>query len=125
MPSRFANLLQDFQRHAGRSQRLVAQAAGLDPGRYSRLLSGERLPASREQVLALADALDLGSAEADRLTAAAGFLPPSIATVGIDDPALTALLAALTRPSLSLPARQALRRTIAELAGYWHDPLDG
>ena len=115
----FAATLNEFQRRSGRSQRAVALAAGLDPGRYSRLLSGERQPASREQVLDLAQALRLGPPDIDRLAAAAGFLPPSLETVGVDDPAILALLAALTDPTLDAPARQALRRTVIDIAEHW------
>jgi hypothetical protein len=115
----FAATLNEFQRRSGRSQRAVALAADLDPGRYSRLLSGERQPASREQVLGLAQALRLVPADTDRLVAAAGFLPPSLETVGVDDPAILALLAALTDPALDEPARQALRRAVIDIAQHW------
>lgn len=115
----FARVLNELQRRCGRSQRSIALAAELDPGRYSRLLSGERPPASREQVLALAAALALAAPDTDRLVAAAGFLPPRLEQIGVDDPALLALLAALTNPALGAPARDALRRTIVTIAEHW------
>jgi hypothetical protein len=113
-------VLSAYQRRSGRSQRTVAKAADLDPGRYSRLLSGERAPASREQVIALAAALRLSRREADHLVGAAGFLPPGLEAVGIDDPAIAALIEALTSTALDESARVALRRTVAELAAHWH-----
>jgi hypothetical protein len=116
----FADVLSDYQRRAGRSQRAVALAADLDPGRYSRLLSGEREPASRAQVIALAEALGLTRRETDHLTAAAGFLPPGLERAGVDDPAIAALIDALIDPALDEPARAALRRTVAELAAHWN-----
>lgn len=119
MTSAFATVLSDYQRRAGRSQRTVARAADLDPGRYSRLLSGERLPAAREQVVALAAALRLSRRETDHLVGAAGFLPPGLEAAGVDDPAVAALIEALTAPELDEPARQALRRTISEIAAHW------
>lgn len=115
----FATVLGDFQRRCGLSQRAVALAAGLDPGRYSRLLAGERAPAAREQVIALATALGLGGRDADHLVAAAGFLPPGLERIGIDDPAVAALIEALGAPELDAPARAALRRTVVDLAAHW------
>ena len=118
--SSFAAVLSEYQRRSRRSQRSVALAADLDPGRYSRLLSGERAPASREQIIALASALGLGQRETDHLVAAAGFLPPGLERVGADDPAIAALTAALAEPTLDDGAREALRRTVIELAAHWH-----
>lgn len=115
----FADLLGDLQRRAGRSQRAVAQAAGLDPGRYSRILSGASAPTSREQVVALASGLGLDATDTDRLVAAAGYLPPSLEPASMDDPALAALLTALRRPSLDAASRQALRDTIIAIAEHW------
>lgn len=119
--SSFATVLSALQRRSKRSQRAVALAAALDPGRYSRLLSGQRQPASREQVLALAAALALDRHDTDQLVAAAGYLPPSLEQVGLDDPAVRALLDVLTDPELSEPARRAFRQTIIAIAGHWHE----
>ena len=118
--SAFAAVLNDYQRRSGRSQRTVARAADLDPGRYSRLLSGTHAPASREQVIALAAALGLSPRETDHLVAAAGFLPPGLEAVGVHDPAVAALIEALTAPELDEPARDALRRTVIDIAAHWH-----
>jgi transcriptional regulator with XRE-family HTH domain len=115
----FTTLLGDLQRQSGRSQRAVAQAAGLDPGRYSRILSGAAVPASREQVQAIASGLGLGAVDTDRLVAAAGYLPPSLEPTSVDDPALAALLTALRRPTLDEASRQALRQTIIAIAEHW------
>jgi hypothetical protein len=119
--SSFATVLSALQRRSRRSQRSVALAAELDPGRYSRLLSGERQPASREQVLALAAALALDRRDTDHLVAAAGYLPPSLEQIGVDDPAVLAVLAVLTDPGLSEPARQAFRQTVVAIASHWHE----
>jgi transcriptional regulator with XRE-family HTH domain len=118
-PSSFVAVLSEYQRRSGRSQRVVALAAGLDPGRYSRLLSGDRPPATREQVLTLAAALGLDRRATDRLVAAAGFLPPGLEQAGVDDPAVAALLDALLTPDLDEPARAALRQAVAEIAAHW------
>ncbi len=118
--SAFAAALNDYQQRSGRSQRTVARAADLDPGRYSRLLSGTHAPASREQVIALAAALRLSPRETDHLVAAAGFLPPGLEAVGVHDPAVAALIAALTAPELDEPARDALRRTVIDIAAHWN-----
>ena len=115
----FALVLHDYQRRSGRSQRAVALAADLDPGRYSRLLSGERAPVSREQVLALAEALGLEPRDSDQLVAAAGFLPPRLERIGLDDPALEAVVEALLDPALDDEARQALRRALVAIATHW------
>jgi hypothetical protein len=121
----FAAVLSDYQRRSGLSQRSVALAAQLDPGRYSRLLVGARPPASREQVIALAAALRLTGRDADRLVAAAGFLPPGLERIGPDDPAVAALIEALSASELDEPARAALRRTVVELAAHWQNRRRG
>jgi hypothetical protein len=123
--SSFATVLREYQRRSGRSQRVVAITADLDPGRYSRLLRGEREPASREQVILLAAALGLNRRATDHLVAAAGFLPPGLERVGADDPALAALIEALTDPALDEAARDALRRTVVELAAHWQKRRPG
>ena len=117
--SAFAAVLNDYQRRSGRSQRTVARAADLDPARYSRLLRGTHAPASREQVIALAAALGLSPRETDHLVAAAGFLPPGLEAVGVHDPAIAALVEALTAPELDESARDALRRTVVDIAAHW------
>lgn len=120
MTSDFSLLLRGFQRRSGRSQRMVALTAQLDPARYSRLLSGERAPASREQVIALALALRLSQTETDRLAAAAGYLPPGLGAPAYDDPAVVALVDALNDSSLDDSARETLRRVVIDLAAHWH-----
>lgn len=114
----FSRLLAQFQQRWP-SRRSVAARAGVDHARYNRLVRGEVKPARREQVLAVAQALGLTPREIDQLTAAAGYLPPSLEQSGLDDPAVQAVLDLYARTDLSEQDRAAFRAVVAEIAARW------
>src|SRR5579859_3874255 len=68
----FGSLLRAYRARAGMAQNALARHTGINVGTVNRLERDQRLPASREQALALAGALRLSAAERNRLLAAAG-----------------------------------------------------
>lgn len=114
----FALLLQEFQARWP-AQRAVARRAGLDHARYNRLLRGAVEPASRDQVLAIARALELSAPETDVLVAAAGFLPPSVPPRLLGNAALRSLLLALRHPSVPDADREELVAHVDHVARWF------
>lgn len=117
----FAPLLRTFRERAGLSQSALARLARLDPSFVNRLESGQRA-AERAVVEALSHALALSPADADRLRAAAGFIPPALARIGLDDPTLQLVVAVLTDERLGPAERAAFRRGIEALRQGLADP---
>lgn len=68
----FGALLRGYRERAGLAQNALARKTGINVGTVNRLERDQRLPAGREQALALTGALSLGVAETNRLLAAAG-----------------------------------------------------
>src|ERR1035437_5769534 len=72
MESSFGALLRGYRGRAGLAQNGLARVSGVNVGTVNRLERDQRLPAGRDQALALARALALSPAETNRLLAAAG-----------------------------------------------------
>lgn len=70
----FGSDLASLRRAAGLSQSALAERAGCDHSHISRLETGHRMP-TREMVLTLAMALDLGPRDRDRLLLSVRFAP--------------------------------------------------
>ncbi len=107
----FASVLRRFRERAGHSQSGLARLAKLDASFVNRLESGQR-GAERAVAEALIAALELPPEEADQLLAAGGYLPPSLAKVGIDDPTLRLVVQILSDDTLSDSDRAAFRRAV-------------
>ena len=121
-PATFGETLRELRLVRGVSQAAVATRAGIDRSYVNRLEAGERGAPAEEGTEALARALDLTDAEADRLFAAAGLLPRSLRAVGPTDPTILLLAQRLTDRRLSPEARAALRATVETIARCWADP---
>lgn len=117
----FASVLRRFRERAGHSQSGLARLAKLDPSFVNRLESGQR-GAERAVAEALIAALELPSEEADRLLAAGGYLPPSLARVGIDDPTLRLVVQTLSDESVSDSDRTAFRQAVEAAHRGSRDP---
>lgn len=119
----FTARLRQLHAASGLSQRAAAAAAGMDQARYNRLLHGEP-PSSREQALALARALGADAPTADRLLAAAGYLPPSVARLGLDDPVLGRVLR-LLGDEVPPARREQVRMALATILAWAEAALLG
>ena len=117
----FGIMLRALRERAGLSQSALARQAGLDPSFINRLESGRR-GAERPVADALVAALQLPAREADRLLAAGGFLPPSLARVGLDDPTLQLIVETLSDETLSPTDRAAFHRAVANARSGLGDP---
>jgi len=73
--SDFSVKLSDCRRRIPLSQSELARQAGVSASLINRLESGDREPGSRELVLGLARAMDLGKDDTDALLVSAGFAP--------------------------------------------------
>ncbi len=120
----FGPLLRQLREARGLSQSALAGRAGFDRSYINRLEAGERGTPAPAATEALAQALDLGDAEADRFYAAAGLLPRSLLALGPADPTLLLLAQRLTDPRLSVAARAALRATVETMVRCWANPVN-
>jgi transcriptional regulator with XRE-family HTH domain len=102
--SEFGAALRQARLAAGLSQNELGRRAGINAGTINRLETAEREPTGREQVRALAAALNLAPLDGHRLMAAAGLLPDPLATLGAADPVL--LLVADILADAALPAAE-------------------
>ncbi|MBI3969341.1 MAG: helix-turn-helix domain-containing protein [Chloroflexi bacterium] len=116
---RFAEELRARREDAGLSQNQLAKRVGLNSGYVSRLEAGARESPSREAVLALASALELGEPERDRLLAAAGYLPPSLAEIDWADPTLGLVIDILRDQRVPEDERGDFREQIRLAAKRW------
>ncbi|MBX6772188.1 MAG: helix-turn-helix transcriptional regulator [Chloroflexi bacterium] len=114
----FPSLLRAFRERAGLSQSALARRAGLDPSFINRLESGQRT-ADRTVAMRLVAALGLDQADTDRLLAAGGYLPDTLARIGPDDPTLQTVVRILTDERLSPEDRAEFREVIRLLARRW------
>jgi transcriptional regulator with XRE-family HTH domain len=117
--SGFGDLLRQLRQDRGMSQAALASRAGMDRSYVNRLEAGERGAPGLAATDALAEALTLSDAEADRLCVAAGLLPRSLRALGPGDPTILLLARRLTDPTLSATARAALRQTVEMIARHW------
>ena len=121
--SEFGEMLRGARLAAGLSQNELGRRSGVNPGTINRLETGEREPTGREQVQALADALGLSPAEADRLAAAAGFEPEALARLGLADPTLVLVADILSDATIPLAQRQDFRIQIILAARRWRPTI--
>ena|SRR5688572_25884853 len=118
----FGALLRSLRVRMGFSQNQLARMAGVDPAYVNRL---ERAPAgssslpSRKVVLALADSLEAGPVDVERLLVAAGLCPESIVRLGGWDQSLGDIAAVLADDGLSSDDRAELRELLRIVAARW------
>ena len=118
----FGQLLRTYRVRAGLSQNLLARRAEIDPAYVNRL---ERAPHDstnlprRPVVLRMAAALELGSADTDRLLVACGLCPQAIARLGTWEPALGQVAQVLADARLSDDERAEFRELIRIAASRW------
>jgi transcriptional regulator with XRE-family HTH domain len=118
----FGALLRSLRVRMGFSQNQLARMAGVDPAYVNRL---ERAPAestslpSRKVVLALADSLEAGPVDVERLLVAAGLCPESIVRLGGWDQSLGDIAAVLSDARLSSDDRAELRELLRIVAARW------
>lgn len=117
--SSFGPTLRALRLAAGVSQGELARRVAVDSGYISRLEAGGRQGPTRATVSRLADALGLGWRERDRLLAAAGYLPPSLARLGLDDPTLRLVLDLLLDPAVDELDRAEFRQVVALIGRRW------
>ena len=118
----FGALLRSLRVRIGLSQNQLARRAGVDPAYVNRL---ERAPAtstslpSRKVVLALADSVEAGPVDLERLLVAAGLCPESIVRLGGWDQSLGDIAAVLADARLSADDRAELRELLRIVASRW------
>ena len=118
----FGALLRSLRVRMGYSQNHLARMAGVDPAYVNRL---ERAPAdstslpSRKVVLALAESLEAGPVDVERLLVAAGLCPESIVRLGGWDQSLGDIAAVLADAHLSADDRAELRELLRIVAARW------
>ena len=118
----FGTLLRSLRVRMGLSQNHLARMAGVDPAYVNRL---ERAPASstslpsRKVVLALADSLEAGPVDLERLLVAAGLCPESIVRLGGWDQSLGDIAAVLADDRLTSDDRAELRELLRIVAARW------
>jgi transcriptional regulator with XRE-family HTH domain len=88
----FGALLQRFRLRAGLAQNALSRMTGINVGTVNRLERDQRLPASRDQVLALAGALALSMAETNRMLNAAGLPAEGFGPAITGNPAIVQLV---------------------------------
>jgi transcriptional regulator with XRE-family HTH domain len=118
----FGALLRSLRVRMGLSQNQLARRAGVDPAYVNRL---ERAPStstslpSRKVVLALADSVEAGPVDVERLLVAAGLCPESIIRLGGWDQSLGDIAAVLADARLSPDDRAELRELLRIVAARW------
>ena len=118
----FGALLRSLRIRIGLSQNQLARRAGVDPAYVNRLerasADSTSLP-SRKVVLALAESLEAGPVDLERLLVAAGLCPESIVRLGGWDQSLGDVAAALADASLTADDRAELRELLRIVAARW------
>ena len=118
----FGALLRSLRVRMGFSQNHLARMAGVDPAYVNRL---ERAPAgstslpSRKVVMALAESLEAGPVDVERLLVAAGLCPESIVRLGGWDQSLGDIAAVLADGNLTSDDRAELRELLRIVAARW------
>jgi transcriptional regulator with XRE-family HTH domain len=102
----FGSLLSGFRQRAGLAQNALARTASINVGTVNRLERGLRLPATRRQVLDLADALALDMAETNRLLNAADLPAEGFGPAITGNPVICALAGILQDESISSAERE-------------------
>jgi transcriptional regulator with XRE-family HTH domain len=118
----FGALLRSLRVRMGFSQNHLARLAGVDPAYVNRL---ERAPPestslpSRKVVMALAESLEAGPVDVERLLVAAGLCPESILRLGGWDQSLGDIAAVLADGNLTSDDRAELRELLRIVAARW------
>src|SRR3954470_20954411 len=118
----FAALLRGFRERARLSCNELARAVGVDPSYISRLERGEREPPRRRVVESLAQALQLGLDEQDRLLVSAGYAPATVALLGEWDATLQAVADVLVDRAIPPQEMDSFRQVVQLLAERWRRP---
>lgn len=118
----FGALLRSLRVRMGLSQNQLARQAGVDPAYVNRLEraspSSSSLP-SRKVVLALAETLEAGPVDVERLLVAAGLCPEAIVRLGGWDASLGDIADVLADNRLTHDDRAELRELLRIVAGRW------
>jgi transcriptional regulator with XRE-family HTH domain len=118
----FGALLRSLRVRMGLSQNQLARMAGVDPAYVNRLerasAESSSLP-SRKVVLALADSLEAGPVDLERLLVAAGLCPESIVRLGGWDQSLGDIASVLGDERLTPDDRAELRELLRIVAARW------
>ncbi len=104
----FGVLLQDFRARLGMAQNALARASGINVGTVNRIERDQRLPAGRDQALALARALGLDMAQTNQLLHAAGLPAEGFGPAITSDPRMCRLALVLQDPFLPSAVREEL-----------------
>jgi len=121
MREEFSTLLRQYREVAGRSRNGLAREIGIDPSYLTRLERGDREPPRQPVVENVARALRLSILDRNRLLAAAGHVPLSIAQLGTWDEALQDVVDVLTDARLTAAEREEFRLVVRLIAARWRD----
>lgn len=121
--SRFARLLYEHRRAAGKAGFVVAREAGVNPSYLTRIENGDRDPPGRSIVDALVRALDMDPVDQSDFYVAAGLIPPVITHIGGWPQALEVVSGILADPTIPEDEKREFRRTILAIARRWR-PLE-
>lgn len=125
MPASFGSLLRAYRVRMGLSQNQLARRAEIDPAYVNRLEKAAEDSTSlprRRVVIALANVMELGPVDTDRLLVAAGLCPESIARLGSWDGSLGLVAQVLANPVLSDDELADFRQLIRIAANRWATP---
>lgn len=118
----FGALLRSLRVRSGLSQNQLARRSGVDPAyvnRLERASPGSSSLPSRKVVLALAETLEAGPVDVERLLVAAGLCPEAIVRLGGWDASLGDIAEVLADARLSHDDRAELRELLRIVAGRW------
>jgi transcriptional regulator with XRE-family HTH domain len=118
----FGTLLRSLRVRIGLSQNQLARKAGVDPAYVNRLERASAVSSSlpsRKVVLALAESLEAGPVDVERLLVAAGLCPESIARLGGWEQSLGDIAAVLGDDRLTSDDRAELRELLRIVAARW------
>lgn len=121
MDDTFPSLLAGYRQRAGLSQNGLARAVRASPSTINNLESGQRHP-TRELVLQLAAALDLGPAETDALLVAARHAPTVFDRLSPADPDLRVVFDLLASEAIPEDRRQHFRQLLRSAAALCQCP---
>lgn len=122
----FGALLRSLRVRVGLSQNQLARRAGIDPAYVNRLEragpESTSLP-SRRVVLSLADVVEAGPVDVERLLVAAGLCPESIQRLGGWDQSLGDIAEVLADGRLTPDDRAELRELLRIVASRWRSGI--
>ena len=123
----FGALLRSLRVRVGLSQNQLARMAGVDPAYVNRLerasAASSSVP-SRKVVLALADSVEAGPVDVERLLVAAGLCPESIVRLGGWDQSLGDIASVLGDARLTPDDRAELRELLRIVAARWRSSAE-